>query len=142
MWIRLAFLGGAFVVAFAAAWLVRLPHVPTCLFLFVTGHPCPGCGMTRSVVSLAHGDLVESLRMHPLGIALVGAAVASIAGTLVGLRRGEDPVMRFLDRRGPALVVTLIVAFVVVWLVRGFLVPQWSPDPVRTPFSFAAPAPR
>ena len=47
-----------------------------CPFKLLTGLPCPGCGMTRSVVTLLHGDLGASLYYHPLGFVIVGLAVA------------------------------------------------------------------
>lgn len=40
---------------------------PPCLFRLSTGLPCPGCGMTRSLIALWHGDLLTSFRYHPLG---------------------------------------------------------------------------
>lgn len=40
----------------------RLP----CLFQLVTGLYCPGCGGTRAVMYLLHGDLVNSFIYHPL----------------------------------------------------------------------------
>ena len=30
--------------------------LPPCFFYQATGIPCPGCGLTRSVLSLLHGD--------------------------------------------------------------------------------------
>jgi len=47
-----------------------------CPFKLMTGLPCPGCGMTRSVVTLLHGDLGASLFYHPLGVVVVALAVA------------------------------------------------------------------
>jgi hypothetical protein len=38
-----------------------------CTFRNLTGYDCPGCGLTRSVVAFLHGDLVGSVRAHPLG---------------------------------------------------------------------------
>jgi hypothetical protein len=108
-----------------------LPHVTLCLFQRVTGRPCPGCGMTRSMLRLSQGDVVESLRLHPLGLVLAGLWFATLAGTAVGLARGGDPVARFLDRRGAGVVVSLIVLFVASWLLRAFVFPAWAPDPVR-----------
>lgn len=43
-------------------------HGPLCYFRFLTGLPCPGCGLTRSLESLWHGRLLLSIRYHPLGI--------------------------------------------------------------------------
>jgi hypothetical protein len=34
---------------------------------------CPGCGLTRSIIELAHGNLESSLASHRLGLLLAGA---------------------------------------------------------------------
>jgi hypothetical protein len=39
-----------------------------CLFKSVTGIPCPSCGITRSVLSLFQGDVLNALWINPLGI--------------------------------------------------------------------------
>lgn len=43
-----------------------------------TGVPCPTCGATRSLELATHGAWLESLRLHPFGVAfvVVGGAVA------------------------------------------------------------------
>ena len=43
-----------------------LPH--TCIFKNLTGIPCPGCGLSRSIVEAAHGDLRQSFHYHNLGL--------------------------------------------------------------------------
>jgi len=62
----LALLAGACI---PIAWVTGGPQV--CPFKLILGLPCPGCGMTRSVVTLLHGDLAASLYFHPLGLPLV-----------------------------------------------------------------------
>ena len=53
-----------------------------CPSMQVLGLPCPGCGMTRSCLSLLRGDWAGSLRFNPFGPvfavfwAVVGAGVA------------------------------------------------------------------
>ena len=39
----------------------------TCSFYNLTGLPCPGCGLSRSMVAAAHGDLAGSWDHHRLG---------------------------------------------------------------------------
>jgi hypothetical protein len=43
---------------------------PHCLFRALYGIPCPGCGLTRSLVALWRGHLILSLRYHLLGLPL------------------------------------------------------------------------
>src|SRR4051794_15135915 len=40
---------------------------PTCLSYAWFGVRCPGCGLTRSFIQLAHGDPLSSFRYHRLG---------------------------------------------------------------------------
>lgn len=35
--------------------------LPPCVIHYVTGYYCPGCGNTRSVTALLHGDIIASL---------------------------------------------------------------------------------
>jgi hypothetical protein len=73
--------GAAAMLGLALAW-PRLPvHPPiACPLRTITGVPCPLCGMTRAVVALVHGHVVESLRFNPAGIAVAFLALALIAG--------------------------------------------------------------
>jgi len=73
-WVRVrgAIVGTGCVLLILAA-VFRLPSrvpMPPCSFQVNTGYPCPGCGMTRSMMAVAHGDVVEAFRCHPFGVAL------------------------------------------------------------------------
>ena len=39
---------------------------------------CPGCGLTRSIVSISHGDLARSLHFNIAGILFYGYAVGYV----------------------------------------------------------------
>ena len=41
-----------------------------CLHRLIYNEPCAGCGLTRSFVSFAHGDIEASYKFHKLGILL------------------------------------------------------------------------
>ena len=46
----------------------NLPVPHTCIFKNLTGLPCPGCGLSRSMVEAAHGNLIQSFQYHRLGL--------------------------------------------------------------------------
>ncbi|UCE40434.1 MAG: DUF2752 domain-containing protein [Candidatus Aminicenantes bacterium] len=48
---------------------IPLPGI--CMFRSVTGFPCPGCGLLRSMVSAMHGDVARSLEYHRLGLVTI-----------------------------------------------------------------------
>lgn len=50
---------------------LHIGHIPipdTCSFKNLAGLPCPGCGLTRSIVAGMHGDFRASLMYHRLGL--------------------------------------------------------------------------
>jgi len=55
----------------------------TCLFRRFLGIPCPGCGFTRSVLALAHGQFTHSFFFHPAIIPGVLLAIATLVLALV-----------------------------------------------------------
>jgi hypothetical protein len=76
------------------AWRPR----PFCLFKAATGVPCPGCGITRSVVAILRGDFARAWRTNPASFAVVlffahsaalavGESTAAIAPETAAARR-------------------------------------------------------
>lgn len=37
-----------------------------CPFLLIFRFPCPGCGLSRAMLSFIYGDISEAIRYHPL----------------------------------------------------------------------------
>jgi len=68
---------------------VNLP--PSCASQALFGVDCPGCGLTRSFVHLACGDVAESLRCHRIGWLLMALAAVQIPYRLLALRRPDRP---------------------------------------------------
>jgi hypothetical protein len=85
----------AFCLRPASSDALRLPGTnfalpPLCASRAIFGLQCPGCGLTRSFVALAHGDVAESLRFNRVGWLLALAVVVQIpyrAYALAELRR-------------------------------------------------------
>lgn len=49
---------------------------PKCIFFQVTGLHCPGCGNTRALSALLHGNIGESLRHNILLMPAFGVLIA------------------------------------------------------------------
>jgi len=44
--------------------------VDVCLMHRLTGLPCPGCGLTRSITCITHGELSKAAAYHPFGLVI------------------------------------------------------------------------
>jgi hypothetical protein len=67
-----------------------------CPFKMLTGLPCPGCGMIKSMVSLYRGDLAESFRYHLFGPLLVLFFFSALCVMTAELIRGRTYRKRWL----------------------------------------------
>lgn len=56
-----------------------------CPFKMLTGMPCPGCGITKSMVYFYEGNLLKSISYHILGPVVIGFAVVAIVVLTVEL---------------------------------------------------------
>ena len=110
---------GVFVCLLASA------HVP-CGFARIFRMPCPGCGSTRAMLALAHGDLTSFLRYNPMApfmtllvTLLVVQAFASLIATGTFARVGDGGMGKLVSRG--AIVIGLLEF--VLWAARfvGFL---------------------
>ena len=105
---------GAF---FAAMFALR---VKLCPFAIISGHPCPGCGLTRATVALLQGHLAEALRFHPLSIVISPLFCAMFGyNALVYVREGRWAASEGVQGRWvTAGALALTALLVVVWIAR------------------------
>lgn len=71
-----------------------LAHLPACPFRTITGIPCPGCGGTRALTSIARGDFAGAMAMN------TAVALAALVTIHLGVMALAWPAMadRVLDR--------------------------------------------
>ena len=103
--------------------------VSLCYFKRWTDLPCPGCGLTRCFVCIAHGRFADAVHYHPFGPLVFLIAVASALGLVIGQERRMRLAQWFsLHQRGARLVywgfIGSFIAFglirlLVVWLFPG-----------------------
>ena len=107
----------------SVAWIEAGPLL--CPFHWATGLPCPGCGLTRSVVALAHGDLAGALFFHPLGPLVAAGLVAAAMSSVVVHTAAPCGVSRAVGRARARLADRRLRA-ALTWLAAGLVVALWA----------------
>ncbi len=90
---------------------------PTCLMRIVTGLPCPGCGMTRSWVHLAHGDVAAAFQYNLFGPVAMAMAAGIVVYTVVALLRRGRP-ERLLEVVNPKILLGLVGVWLAYSVIR------------------------
>ena len=122
----LAIACGVWVLAFAAQGATSGPRFVSrpahdsplpqaCFSRSWLGLPCPGCGLTRSIIQLAQGNWRASWQEHRLGAFMAVVITLQIPYRLLALRRPDRPLLT--DRWQAALGYALIAVLVGNWLV-------------------------
>lgn len=99
-----------------ASWLPTTAFPPMCGSRALLGVECPGCGLTRSFVALAAGDVARSLQFHRVGWVMAAAVVLQIPYRIYALRelRTKNPNRTWPVWFGHALIAMLVIN----WLVK------------------------
>lgn len=100
----------ALMFAAFAGLAARVPY-PTCPTRIVLGIPCPGCGLTRAGLAVAHLDFASAQHLSPLSVPLVVVTALMVLTAFVA-RDG-------IWKRAVSIVsVSFGVALLVVWALR------------------------
>ncbi len=87
---------------------------PKCALYMATGFSCPGCGSTRALYQLTHGDVLEALRLNPGLMALITLGLTDYVRFVVSVIRG-NPFQTLFGR------LKLLGALMGVMLVYGVI---------------------
>lgn len=93
----------------------------TCVIKKVTTIPCPSCGSTRSMVSLLHGHLTESLLINPLGILIALIMVICPVWILIDVIRKSNSLYLFYLKSETFLKKTYIALPLILLLIINWI---------------------
>jgi hypothetical protein len=104
-------------------WTLQATHLtfPPCPFYYLTGHPCPFCGGTRSFAYMWRGDLSDAVRLYPLGPALFAGTLAGVAALAVGIVSGRTWEPRLTSSQWRVLGVGIVSAVLMSWALKFFV---------------------
>lgn len=99
--------------------------VSFCLFLRITGFPCPTCGFTRAFVAFAHGNWTLGLHDCPLAIIAFVLTIAvflfnaaAVIAALCGFRLRCGTALQLSPGRTTVLAVVSFLLLLANWIYR------------------------
>ncbi|MEE7546746.1 DUF2752 domain-containing protein [Xanthomonas sp. Kuri4-1] len=95
------------------------------MFYAVTGHYCIGCGLTRALHALVHGDLGRAFSMNPLAMSVLPLMPLMVAWSSGWQPRLLQPLMRWVLE--PKVWLLLLPGF---WVARNL---PWYPFTLLAP---------
>ena len=114
------FLSSAVILALiAGGWVVYTyppsQHTlyPRCVFKAASGYDCPGCGSTRAVHQLLHGNIRQAFLFNPLLFVMGGVALCAVPS----VARGRQP--RFVTQ--PWFGWATVIVVVGWWILRNLI---------------------
>lgn len=104
-------------------FILHAAHIaaPVCPFYFITGHPCPFCGGTRSFAYMWQGDLSDSVRLFPLGPLFFAGTVAGATGLAAASISGRTWTPRLTSRQWTLLGIFMGSAIAISWALKVFI---------------------
>ena len=132
-WLHAMLLAGAAAIVIVAAllnvggetkvvipWLgVPLPEL--CYWRKTFNMDCPGCGLTRCFISLAHGDVARAWHFNPTGILLFGMVAFQVPYRAVQLWRISRGRTELEFPGFPYVLLGLCTLLVLQWFWRVFM---------------------
>jgi len=104
-------------------WAMHAAHLsmPPCPFYYLTGHPCPFCGGTRSFAYMWEGDIADAVRLYPLGPALFAGTGLGMGGLAAGLVTGRTWSPRLTSRQWRLLTIFATSSVLISWALKVFV---------------------
>ncbi len=104
-------------------FLLQAAHLsaPPCPFYYLTGHPCPFCGGTRSFAYMWQGDLTNAVRLFPLGPLFFAGTFVGVAGLAAGAVSGRTWTPRLTGMQWRLLAIGVTSAIAISWALKVFV---------------------
>ena len=89
---------------------------PACPFRTLTGFTCPGCGSTRGLHSLLHGDVVAAFEFNPLMVVALPFLLYALARYTAAAVSGRPLQKHHLNSKYIWVLFAVIIFF---WIYRN-----------------------
>lgn len=99
----------------------RSNTMEVCFIKHVTNIPCPSCGSTRSIISLANGDFVQALKINPLGYIVAIIMLLTPLWITIDIATKRKTLLLFYQKieqflKKPQFAIPLILLIIINWI--------------------------
>lgn len=91
-----------------------------CLHRLMFNQPCAGCGMTRSFVNIAHGNIKKAYSYHKIGIPLFLVILLQIPIRIYLLIIGSKGYTNFIQKLISIPAIACVIALIMNWVYFQF----------------------
>jgi hypothetical protein len=97
-WLPFAVLCSIFLLSFLLS-VNQAASLPLCFFHWITHLDCPGCGLSRSFISISHGHLIQAVRFNALGPLVYLFFAIAMVRCFLPLREGNPSLLPTFESR-------------------------------------------
>lgn len=104
-----------FLLIFIIILICFIFGIRICPFYYLFKIPCPGCGLTRSIVCLLKFDIISSIKYNFMGIILTILFIIYIIFLLLGK---QVILKNFINKNKKILIIISIILVIIVEIVN------------------------
>lgn len=116
-----------FLIAYLIISIIFKPIIP-CMFHTITGLYCPGCGVSRMIISIFKFDFYQAFRYNPLLFIMLPFFIILIVNYVYSIMLKKVPLYKKINNKVWILFVIILVLYAII---RNIYLPL-SPTVIST----------
>lgn len=94
-------------------YLLFLLNIRICLVYNLFKIPCPGCGLTRAIMYLVKGDIINSIKYNLLGIPICIGYIACNIWYIIDIIKNQNTFFNWMNKNKTPIIIICIILFVI-----------------------------
>lgn len=82
-----------------------------CLIYNLFGIPCPGCGLTRAMINLLHGNILTSLQYNIIALPLLIGYILYSIWYIIDIIKNKNTLINFIEKNKKLIILLSLIIF-------------------------------